>query len=105
MVHVTERAKEVLLWKKVSAKIYDAGVGWPFATDASGQLTLVADKAKDGDDVVTHGGSTVFVVDPEVSAFVLAGRTVDCRAAKDGRRELILRSSGFEGQDPRGEEK
>jgi hypothetical protein len=105
MVHVIERAKEVLLQKKVSAKIHDARVGLRFAIEASGQLTLVADRAKAGDEVVTHRDSTVFVVDPEVSAFVLAGRTVDCWAAKDGRLEFILRSSGFEGQDPGGEAK
>jgi hypothetical protein len=93
MVNVTERAKEELLRKKVSAKIDDTEVGLRLATAVGGQLVLVADKAKAGDEVVTYKDSTVLLVDREMSALVLGGRTVDCKKTDDGRLELIVRRS------------
>lgn len=94
MVNVTERAKEVLLQKKESADIHDASVGLRLATTATGKLTLVVDRVKAGDEVVTHKDSTVLVVDPAVSALVLAGRTVDCKETDDGKLQLVVTSSG-----------
>ncbi|MBI2219296.1 MAG: hypothetical protein HYU51_18615 [Candidatus Rokubacteria bacterium] len=102
MVHVTERAKEELLRKKQSAKIHDPGVGLRLATAASGRLTLVADRAKAGDQIVTHKDSTVLLVDPQTSELVLAGGTVDCRATDDGKIELIVSRSRTDEQ-PDGE--
>lgn len=93
MVIVTERAKEALLRKKVSAKIEDSEVGLRLATAAGGQLVLVADKAKAGDEVVTYKDSTVLLVDREMSALVLGGRIVDCKKTDDGRLEFVVRTS------------
>ena len=100
MVHVTERAKDVLLGKRAAANIQDPSVGLRLTTEASGKLTLVADRAKAGDEVVTHKDSTVLMVDPEVSTFVLAGRTIDCKQTDDGRLQLVLTSTGTAGQGP-----
>lgn len=100
MVNVTERAKEVLLQQKVSHDIHDAAIGLRLATTADGRFTLVADRAKAGDEVVTHKDSTVLVVDPQVSALALAGRTVDCRESDDGRLELVVTRSPEGTPDP-----
>jgi hypothetical protein len=93
MVNVTERAKEELLRKKVSANIGDSEIGLRLATAAGGQLVLVADRAKASDEVVTYKDSTVLLVDREVSARVLGGRVVDCKKTEDGRQELVVRTS------------
>ncbi len=92
MVGVTERAKEALLQKKLSANIRNPEVGLRLATAPSGRLTLVADLVKAGDQVVKHKESTVLLVSAELSEMVLAGRTVDCTDTEDGRSELVLRS-------------
>ncbi|MGH7312548.1 MAG: hypothetical protein ACREJV_05200 [Candidatus Rokuibacteriota bacterium] len=91
MVNVTERAKEVLLRRKQSANIHDPTVGLRLAPASSGHLRLVADRTKAGDQIVKHRDSTVLLVSAELSEFVLAGKTVDCREREDGRRELVLR--------------
>jgi len=90
VIRITERAKAELLRKKRSARIDDADVGLRLATAAGGELVLVADKAKAGDEVITHEDSTVLLVDQEVSTLVLGSRTVDCREASDGRIELVV---------------
>lgn len=94
MVHVTERAKDVLLQRREAANIQDPGVGLRLTTETGGKVTLVMDKAKAGDEVVTHKDSPVLMVDPQVSAFVLAGRTIDCRETEGGRFQLVLTSAG-----------
>lgn len=91
MVHVTERAKEALLRKKLSANLDDPDVGLRLAAGPGGQLGLVADRVKAGDQVVTHKDSMVLLVDPQMSALVVAGRSVDCRRTADGKVELVLR--------------
>lgn len=94
MVQVTERAKEALLQKKLSANIHDPEVGLRLLAHPSGMLGLVADRVKAGDHVVRHKDSTVLLVDPEMSDLVLASGTVDCREIDDGGRiELVLRRS------------
>ncbi|MEK7863216.1 MAG: hypothetical protein AAB295_08135, partial [Chloroflexota bacterium] len=54
MVHVTERAKEVLLETKRSANIKDPEVGLRLAHSPGGGLGLFADRMKAGDQVVKH---------------------------------------------------
>jgi ABC-type tungstate transport system permease subunit len=99
MITVTERAKDVLLQTKEAANIQDPDVGLRLTTEGTGKVTLVADRAKAGDEVVTHRESTVLVVDPEVSAFVVAGRTLDCRQTDAGLLQLVLRSPGPTDED------
>ena len=89
MVHVTERAKEVLLERKRSANINDPETGLRLARSSGGRLALVADRMKAGDQVVKHKDSTVLLVDAELSQLVLAGRTLDCRQS-GGRADLVL---------------
>jgi hypothetical protein len=91
MLHVTENAKTVLLEKKRLANIDQPDVGFRLATSTAGDLGLVADKPKAGDEVVKRGEVVVLMADPAVSAFVLAGRTLDCRQNAEGKMELVLR--------------
>jgi hypothetical protein len=98
MVHVTERAKEMLLRKKQSLNIHGADIGLRLASTATGRLTLAADRMKAGDQVVVHKDSTVLLVDPQRSQLVLAGSTVDCRETEDGKVELVLRRLSAGGQ-------
>jgi hypothetical protein len=93
MVHVTERAKEVLLERKRSANVNDPGVGLRLARSSGGKLALFADRMKAGDQVVKHKDSTVLLVDAELSELVLAGRTVDC-TERGGRADLVLTRPG-----------
>ncbi|MBI2202869.1 MAG: hypothetical protein HYU41_03295 [Candidatus Rokubacteria bacterium] len=90
MLHVTERAKEYLLEKKLSASIHNTNVGLRLASVAGGQLALVADSPKAGDQIVTHKESTVLLVDAELSGSILAGRTVDCKKTESGRLEVVV---------------
>jgi hypothetical protein len=91
MVHVTERAKEALLQKKMAANLDRPDIGLRLALRPDGQLGLLADRAKAGDQVVRHKDSTVLLVDPHISELVITGRTIDCQRTHDGRVELILR--------------
>ncbi|MBI1735499.1 MAG: hypothetical protein HYR51_10025 [Candidatus Rokubacteria bacterium] len=93
MLHVTERAKEALLEKKRSANIGNANVALRLAPLSGGRLALVADSPRAGDQVVTYKESTVLLVDAELSGSILAGRTVDCRPAEDGRLEVVVTNS------------
>ena len=90
MINITTLAKKELLRTKLSASIPDPDVGLRLTTAVTGALVLVADKAKAGDDVIRYQDSIVLLVDQEISALVLAGRTVDCRERADGKRDLIL---------------
>jgi hypothetical protein len=102
MIHVTERAKELLLDKKLSANLQQREIGLRLAVRPDGHLGLVADREKAGDQVVKHKDSTVLLVDPEMSAFAVTGRTVDCRRAPNGRMELILRRRDLDDPDTSG---
>lgn len=93
MVHVTERAKEVLLETKRSANIKDPEVGLRLAHSPGGGLGLFADRMKAGDQVVKHEDSTVLLVDAELSELFLAGRTVDCTQS-GGKTDLVLTAPG-----------
>ncbi len=93
MIQVTDRAKDVLLQKKAAANIEDPDVGLRLTSEPSGKVTLVVDRPKAGDEVVTHRESTILLVDPDVSVFLMAGRTVDCREIDGGGVQLVLRSS------------
>jgi hypothetical protein len=98
MVHVTERAKEVLLERKWSANIDDPGTALRLARGPGRKLALFADRMKAGDQVVKHKDSTVLLVDAELSELILAGRTVDCTQT-GSRADLVLTAPG--GRAPR----
>lgn len=97
MVNVTERAKEVLLQRK-PPHLPERAAGLRMvlrtAFAPSRRLSLVTDRVKAGDQVVTHKDCTVLLIDAKLSELLLAGATVDCRDAEDGRPQLVLRSSG-----------
>jgi hypothetical protein len=93
MVHVTERAKEALFRRRASLNLDSRDTGLRLARGPGGHLRLVVDRMKAGDEIVRHKESAVLLVDSEISAFVVAGRSVDCRQARDGTEELILKGS------------
>jgi len=93
MVHVSERAKQVLLERKQEANIREPEVGLRVAVDPSGQWVLVADHPRADDQLVEHEGTTVLLVSPDAQT-VLAGMKVDCLETPEGEVELVLRSSG-----------
>jgi hypothetical protein len=100
VVHITDRAKEALLRKKLLANIVDRDVGLRLAAGPGGQLGLVPDRAKAGDEVVTHKDSTIFLVDPQMSALVIAGRTIDCGRDASRDDDLFLIRTRNDGMDP-----
>ncbi|PYN76250.1 MAG: hypothetical protein DMD96_26380 [Candidatus Rokuibacteriota bacterium] len=89
MVAVSERAKQKLLEQKQAANIDEAEIGLRVAAAPTGQWMLVADHARDDDQVVEHKGTTVLLVDP-VAQSALDGVQVDCVETAEGEVELIL---------------
>jgi Fe-S cluster assembly iron-binding protein IscA len=89
MVTVSERAKERLLEQKAAANFGGAEVALRVAAGPTGQWMLIADHARDDDQVVEHRGSTVLLVDP-VAQSALDGVQVDCVETTEGDLELIL---------------
>jgi Fe-S cluster assembly iron-binding protein IscA len=84
MVTVTERAKERLLEQKQAARIEDAEIGLRVSADSTGQWMLIADHARDDDQVVEHRGSTVLLIDP-VAQSVLEGTQVTASRPRTAR--------------------
>lgn len=93
MLHVTERAKQALLEKKLAANLSNVNVTLRLASLAGGRLGLVADSPRAHDQVVTHKESTVLLVAAELSESILAGRTVDCREMDNGKLEVVITRS------------
>ena len=91
MLHVTDRAKDVLFERKT--RLPQADMALRLAS-SGGRLGLVADRVKAGDQVITHADAPVLLVDPQMSEIVLAGKTVDCREAPDGSMQFVLLKGG-----------
>jgi Fe-S cluster assembly iron-binding protein IscA len=89
MVTVSERAKERLFEQKEAANFGGAEVALRVAAGPTGQWMLIADHARDDDQVVDYRGSTVLLVDP-VAQSALDGVQVDCVETTEGDLELIL---------------
>jgi Fe-S cluster assembly iron-binding protein IscA len=89
MVTVSERAKERLFEQKEAANFGGDEVALRVAAGPTGQWMLIADRARDDDQVVEHRGSTVLLVDP-VAQSALDGVQVDCVETTEGDLELIL---------------
>jgi Fe-S cluster assembly iron-binding protein IscA len=100
MVTVSECAKDRLLEQKVAANVGGAEVALRVAAGPTGQWMLIADYARDDDQVVEHRGSTVLLVDP-VAQNALDGVQVDCVETTEGDVELILvaQREGFDEDD------
>jgi len=97
MIHVTERAKEVLFEKK-QARLPRGDMALRLAS-SGGRLTLMPDRVKAGDQIIRHGEAPVLLVDPKMSEVVLAGKTVDCVEEANGSVELVLRHAGSSALD------
>ena len=99
MITVTESAKEEL--KRISLQ----ATGQPesilrLVSNEQGQLGLVADSEREGDQVIEHQGETVLVVDSQTSA-ALDGVGMDYQDAEDGPR-LVL--TGGNPEEPTGQD-
>src|SRR5215471_14934608 len=103
MVTVSERAKEQLLEQKQAANLEGEAVGLRVAPGATGQWMLVADHAREDDQVVEYRGSTVLLVDP-VAQSALDGVRVDCVETAEGDTELILMDGKDDEFDPDADE-
>jgi Fe-S cluster assembly iron-binding protein IscA len=88
-VTVSERAKEELLEQKQAANLEGEAIGLRVAAGPNGQWMLVADDAREDDQVVKFRGSTVLLVDP-LAQSALDGVRVDCIETTEGDTELIL---------------
>jgi Fe-S cluster assembly iron-binding protein IscA len=89
MVTVSERAKERLPEQKQAANLDGGAVGLRVAAGPSGQWMLVADHAREDDQIVEYRGSTVLLVDP-VAQSALDGVRVDCLETTEDDPELVL---------------
>src|SRR5262245_59542560 len=89
MLTVTEQAKERLLEQKRDANLQGEAVGLRVAAAPTGQWMLIADHAREDDQVVEYRGSTVLLVDPAAQS-ALDGVRVDCAQTTEGDIELIL---------------
>jgi Fe-S cluster assembly iron-binding protein IscA len=98
MLTVTDRAKERLFEQKQAARIEQAKIGLRVSADSTGQWMLIADHARNDDQVVVHNGSTVLLIDP-LAQSVLEGAQVDCVATADGEMELVLGAAPDEDDD------
>jgi Fe-S cluster assembly iron-binding protein IscA len=89
MVEVTTRAKERLrsTWQ---ARVNKPGITLRLKRFAPGQLGVVADRRREGDQVVEHEGTTILLID-ETLVDSLAGATIDCREYPEGSRLVITR--------------
>ena len=99
MINVTESAKEEL--KRIASQVVDQPESTlRLVADGQGQIGLVADSEREGDQVIEHKGETLLVVDSQLSA-ALDGVGMDYQDAGDGPR-LVLTSGNPEeatGQD------
>ena len=91
MVYITEHAKAALLAAKRAARADHAEDGLRLTFGRDGTLGLVLDREKAGDAVVKHEDAVVLLIDPEMSALIVAGRVMDCRQTGSGRVEFFLR--------------
>lgn len=97
MILVTESAKEEL--KRMSAELLDQeGSTLRLVANQEGQLGLVADNERDGDQLVEHQGGTILVVGRELS-LALEGLGLDCQDSGDGPHLILVR---HDAQDPAG---
>jgi len=90
MVTVTEAAREELLLILESAATQEPGVGLRMVPGRQGNIGLVLDTEKEGDQVVEHEGAKVLLVDEEVSK-ALKGWIVDYQDHPEGRRLVVIK--------------
>ena len=99
MINVTENAKEEL--KRISTEAVDQPESkLRLVASQEGQLGLIVDSEREGDQLVEHQGSTVLVVGQELSA-ALEGIGIDCQDTDGGPRLVLVRGNPEEstGQD------
>jgi Fe-S cluster assembly iron-binding protein IscA len=89
MVSVTERAGERLRDIQSAAGIERADVALRMVPCGPGEMGLLPDVRRAGDEVVTHEGTPVLLVDRDVAASI-ADATIDCRTTRQGPK-LVLR--------------
>jgi hypothetical protein len=93
MVAVTERAKEFLLEMKSSASINQAKLGFRLEPAVGDEWRLVPDEPTESDQIVEHAGSTVLLIDADLTE-ALADGEVDCIETTAGQVQLVLTRGG-----------
>jgi len=87
MLTVTENGKEEL--KRMSSQVVEQpGSTLRLVANEQGQLGLIADTEKEGDQSIEHQGETILLVDKMLSE-ALEGVCIDCQDEEEGPR-LIL---------------
>ena len=91
MISVTESAKGEL------ARISSQTIDQPetvlrLIANAEGQLSLIADTKKEGDQLIDYQEITVLVVDEELST-ALEGIGIDCQDTDNGPRLFLIRTN------------
>jgi len=89
MVAVTERAKELLLQMKFAASINQSKLGFRVKPAADDRWSLVPDEPAESDEVVEHAGSTLLLIDADLSE-ALGNGEVDCIETTAGHIELVF---------------
>ena len=89
MVTVTERAKETLFEQKQASNLAGAEIALRVSASPTGQWMLIADRARDDDQIVEHRGSTVLLVDLAAQT-ALDGVQLDCVLTPEGDTALVL---------------
>ena len=88
MVTVTERAHEELKKILLAADISEPEIGLRLTPTEPGQLGLIPDNEREGDQVVEYEGSKVLLVGTELTES-LEGITIDCQDTPEGPRLII----------------
>jgi Fe-S cluster assembly iron-binding protein IscA len=88
MIHVTERAREMLK-EALEEVVQGAHVTLRLGPTPSG-LGLFPDTPRDDDEVVEHEGQAILVIDREVGE-ALADKTIDVEDSDDGSRFVVKR--------------
>jgi len=88
MVTITDTASDALRDVLETSNV-PGGQGVRLVMQGPGQLGLVIDGPREGDQVVENEGRTVFLIDDTLSA-ALDGATVDCKLLDDGSRQITI---------------
>lgn len=83
---------------KRSARIEDPGQGLRLAAGELGRLELFPDRPRTGDLVLKHEGSTLLLIDEDISS-ILSGAIIDSRPTADGPQLVVDRSPGGNGRE------
>jgi len=95
MVRVTARALGMLAEIRASAHIGDPDIGLRLETAASGELGLLPDRERPGDQIVRYAGEKILLVGNRLSE-ELTGARIDCEPVGEEMQLVIARRNSAE---------